>query len=460
MLTKRLLAASLALTMLLPLAACGKDGEETQTTPHTDKVTMPTVIEDEENPIEKLPEGENEIIWMSHYDLNPSANVDRDVALTLFEDVYGGKIKYSQTSWNTRFDDLANAIMSNKDVPDIFPYEWIAVPCGVSKNMYQPIDSIVDFDDPLWVDVKQDAEIYAINGKHYVAPFYFDISLWLFYQKDKLADAGIADPYELYLEGNWTWDTFEEISAQWADLGEDYYPLTGAFADRFVPTTGQTLIVNDNGTFVDNTSHPDIERAMAWLYDYAKNGWIYDTYLGEPVNAFSSSVNILFDGIGPWAGLNDYTPTDENHGWGAVCIPLDPNTNEKICVSDMKAHMWVNGSTKDKAVKCWFECNRIAQTDEEYKAVDEQKFWANNPYWTQEMYDMYTEMKSPEFKKAFDFGYGVSDTIANNAMDRLYFSVTRSTDGVQNTYASVRADWQGFIQSELDAVNAAVAAME
>lgn len=449
---KRLLAASMAAIMALSLCACGKEEDESS---HVDQVTLPPVEETEE--IEKLPEGQNEITWMSHYDLNPGAGIDRSVALTLFEDVYGGKINYNQTTWGSRFDDLANAIMAARS-PDIFPYEWLAIPQGISKEIYQPIDSIVDFTDPLWSDVKDDADHYAINGVHYIAPFYFDISHWFFYRKDEMIENGIDDPYQLYLEGNWNWDTFRQICDEWSALGEEYIPANGAFGSDLVQTTGQTMVINDGGVFIDNTDHPDIERAEAFLYDLAKDGLIYDTYLGETAAAFANATKIAFLGIGPWAGMNENTP-GEDHGWGAVCIPLDPNTNEKICVPDMKAHMWVNGSTKDLAVKTWFECNRVAQTDEEYRNIDEQKFWANNPNWTEEMYAMYTEMCSSEFTKSFDFGYGVSTLIANTILPRFYESVYKSTDGVQNTYAQIRAEYQPVLQTELDAINEAMASL-
>ena len=53
--------------------------------------------------------------------------------------------------------------------------------------------------------------------------------------------------------------------------------------------------------------------------------------------------------------------------WRAVPVPSDPNTDEKYMTSDMTAYMWVRGSTAKEAVKCWYECCRMANTDETYK---------------------------------------------------------------------------------------------
>ena len=54
----------------------------------------------------------SEIVWFSFYDINPTASADKDIGvdLALFQTKYNGKITYRQTTWETKFDDLANAI--------------------------------------------------------------------------------------------------------------------------------------------------------------------------------------------------------------------------------------------------------------------------------------------------------------------------------------------------------------
>ena len=42
--------------------------------------------------------------------------------------------------------------------------------------MYQPIDSIVDFSQPLWSATKDTADQFMLNGKHYVAPLGYSAS--------------------------------------------------------------------------------------------------------------------------------------------------------------------------------------------------------------------------------------------------------------------------------------------
>lgn len=46
-------------------------------------------------------------------------------------------------------------------------------PANCIKEMFQPVDDIVDFDSAMWSDVKDVAEQFTLNGKHFVAPINF-----------------------------------------------------------------------------------------------------------------------------------------------------------------------------------------------------------------------------------------------------------------------------------------------
>lgn len=110
---------------------------------------------------------------------------------------------------------LAAAITANKDIPDIFKYEWLAFPSQVVKDMYQPIDSIVDFSQPLWSATKDTADQFMLNGKHYVAPLGYSASAMLCYDKDIIDAEGLDDPYELYVNNEWTWKNWEDIMSSY-----------------------------------------------------------------------------------------------------------------------------------------------------------------------------------------------------------------------------------------------------
>jgi multiple sugar transport system substrate-binding protein len=148
--------------------------------------------------------------WMGIYDLNPTNDSpERSAELALFEDTYGATIEYIPTTSDKRFDDLATAILGGQS-PDIFVYEWRSFPYDISKGQYQSIDSLIDWDDPMWADVKDVADQFVWQGEHYIAPlgYAFSDTQILMYNAEMVEEQGLDDPYELYLNGEWDWDAF------------------------------------------------------------------------------------------------------------------------------------------------------------------------------------------------------------------------------------------------------------
>lgn len=159
---KKAAALLMALTMTAAVTACGggdsgSDSANATTTEATTTTESQTEWTGDNIEVEGLDEEEKgdvdisgqTIKYLGISDINPTnSNPERSVPLTLFEDTYGAKVEYIATTSSTKFTDLANLIMSG-DSPDIFLYEWMAFPYGVSKGQYQPIDDLVDFSKPM-----------------------------------------------------------------------------------------------------------------------------------------------------------------------------------------------------------------------------------------------------------------------------------------------------------------------
>ena len=96
-----------------------------------------------------------------------------------------------------------------------------------------------------------------------------------------------------------------------------------------------------------------------------KDGLILNGWVGSARDCFNQ--NCLFYAMGDWAYTGNQTPK-EGENWGVVPIPQYDDNQQKITTSDMTAFMWVKGSTRSEAVKCWFECVRASKTDPKYKS--------------------------------------------------------------------------------------------
>ncbi|MBO5448812.1 MAG: extracellular solute-binding protein [Ruminococcus sp.] len=464
---KRILAGTLAVLSAFSVASCGnsKDSGKDKESSYVQKVEVASTDD-----ISTIPEGApTELEWLSYFDLNPTrAEPEKRTDVTLFEE-RGGSIKYSQTSSMDKYDKLASRLMAD-DPPDMFWYEaGMTFPANCVKDMFQPVDEIVNFDDPLWTDVKDVAEQYTLNGKHYVAPVKFLAQSVLTYDKDMVEAAGLDDPYEIYTNGEWDWDTWYDMMTEYVEGGSDEderYGVNGWFAPFIFHSTGKTLIQYDaeNDMYVSNLDDADFSRATDLLYNIQKNGLYYADWVGQAGDCFKK--NILFYAMGPWAASGVHKPK-EGDNWAIVPMPKDPNSDTLYSTPEMNAYMWIKGSEKPDAMKCWMECAKIVQTDEKYLATEREKFFVNNPTWTDQMYDMaYVELVSDKFERIVDVGYGISTTLSNNdaatndtkeaVIPYMYTSVMKTDEnGSQYTWTQLIETYRPVIDSELKTFNEA-----
>lgn len=458
---KRVIAGAFALAMALSAASCGSKKEDKDSSSF--EATNNVKVEDDEK-ISAIPEGSaTELLYLGEGDLNPTAgNPETSTELTLFQK-RGGSIKYSATTHDERFDKLAAAITANKDVPDIFKYEWIAFPSQIVREMYQPIDSIVDFESDIWSPTKDVADQFVLKGEHYVAPVGYEASAMLCYDNSVIESEGLDDPYQLYLDGEWTWSSWENIMTDYVGNASDTerYGVNGFFKNHFVQQTGKRLVEYDadSNTFVNNLKDPDIEKAENMLYDMNKKGLILGGWIGSANDCFSQ--NCLFYAMGDWAYTGNSGPK-EGDNWAIVPIPASDDNPQKITTSNMTAYMWVKGSDKADAVKCWFECNRVAKTDPKYAETNKEKFMENNPYWTEEMYNVRSDVISDDYMMIFDYIFGISNTLGDEKSfdgnqklaDYIYGAVASTDeDGNQPTWAQIREQYSATVDSEIKDMN-------
>lgn len=470
---KRILAGTVALISAFSIAACGKSGSDKEdSSSYVDKVDVMDTDEvtDIVQDIEPIPEGaDGELKWLSYFDINPTRKApEKRTDLTLFESK-GGKITYEQVSSVEKYEQLAARLMANNP-PDMFWYEQkMTFPANCVKEMFQPVDEIVDFDTPLWSGVKDTADQFMLNGEHYVAPIKFVPNSVLTYDKDMIAAAGLEDPYDLYLDGDWDWNTWYDMMDEYcsgASADEERYGVNGWFACFIFQSTGKTLITYDadKDEYVSNLDDADFSRATDLLYNIKKQNMYYPDWIGQSRDAFKK--NILFYAMGPWASTESHTPK-EGDNWGIVPMPKDPNADKLYTTVEINAYMWVKGSTKTDAMRCWNECARIVNVQDEYIQTEKDKFFENNPYWTEEMYEMaYEEVTSDNYVHMIDPGYGISTVLSDDdaalndtkeaVIPYLYSSVMKEDEnGAQYTWTQLRESYSTTVESELKTFNEA-----
>ncbi|MGN0586969.1 MAG: ABC transporter substrate-binding protein, partial [Oscillospiraceae bacterium] len=362
---KKIAAGVMAVATLMSLTACG-GGNSAETTVSTEATTEKTEwtgdnidVTTEEGELDTSVDISGKTLkWMGTYDLNPTNDSpERSTELALFEDTYGASIEYIPTTSDKRFDDLATAIVGGTS-PDIFVYEWRAFPYDISKGQYQPIDSLIDWEDPMWADVKESADQFLWKGEHYIAPlgYAFNDTQVLMYNQRIIEEEGFEDPYTLYTQGEWNWDTFTDMMKTFVENGSDRYGIGGWWANAFVFTAGETMVTYDGDKFYNNMNSAKIERAQSVIEDIFKNNLVKRGWIGGE-SAFTSN-DLLFYSMGTWAydAAAQSMPDDVIQ---IVPFPKDSESDKYYVSNKIHAYMWVKGSENGDCVKAWFDCNRL-----------------------------------------------------------------------------------------------------
>ena len=461
---KKLTAGILALSLTASLTACGGSSDSgSATTGDTTTADVTTTAATEwtgdDIEVDALDEtldvdiSGKTLKWLGIYDLNPTNDSpERSPELALFEDTYGAKIEYMPTTSDKRFDDLATSILGGTS-PDIFAYEWRTFPYDISKGQYQAIDSLVNWDDPKWADVKDTADSFIWKGEHYIAPlgYSFNDTQVLMYNKTTMADNGFEDPYELYLNGEWDWNTFVDMMKTYVesnDSGSERYGIGVWWANAFVYTSGETMVTYDGTKFGNNLRSQKIERAQGVLEDIFKNNLIKRGWIGGE-SAFVDD-SILFYSMGTWA-YNAAAKSCPDDVIQIVPFPKDPDSDKYYVSNKVFAYMWVKGSENADCVKAWFDCNRTVNYDEKYVEATKEKFLKNNDGWTSEMYDIAMNFYDPDqFVQAYDYGYGLSTYMSDTLMTVLY-------EGIANEqfedWVQAREEYYSIVDEEIKVYN-------
>lgn len=377
------------------------------------------------------------ITWLADYDLNPQNNQDRSAALSLFEDIYGAHINFVYADSNEKFIRLASMILSGDEV-DMFPYELNALPDGVVKGQYEPLDpyfDIMEIDSGLWDGMRDTIDMFEYNGSHYVVPYAVSNPILITYSRKLMKSEGLDDPYELYLDGKWDWDAMMKMMEKFvskAESGQTRYGINGCFGQAVIRSTGHTVVKYEDGKFINNINDSAIEKAENFMQKIVSK----NLYNSSWSDCFPSSNSTLFYAMGDWS-LGKSNAQNPESDLMAVPFPKAPDAEKNYLCCDFSAKMLVRGSQKGEAVAAYIRCERLAAAHEDYKelakqeALSVQKTDSGNPrpFVTEEQYDaVQSYLESENISPVFDFGYGMGERMYGDG------DYTYETRGVMNNF--------------------------
>lgn len=413
---KRYMASLTAFAAVFSLFSCQNNAKKS-----TVNKDLDPKIREELNDIvsnEELLTGELEnkkIKWMATWDINPGpTGKNVPIELALFQERYGGEIEYYAVTWENRYDKLAVAIQSGEGIDFFSASDSDAFPKG-AKGMFAPIDDYIDFDSPLWSDVKDVNDSIMWNGNHYVAVvFVTGDNCAVIYNRDTIEEACLEDPAVLYEQGNWTWDTFEDMLIKFVDKDNKKFGIDGWwFEFGLMSTTGVPPVTIENQKLVNNLGAPAMERVQNYLYELYNKDCIAictESFGSKDMPNYIGEGKTLFYPCGLYQFYCEPEQWQKKFGENAFFVPMpkDPEADEYYVPTGMDAFVMVKGGQNPEGVAKYLDCKRYTLLNDKVRSIADEQM-VEDYGWSQDMIDMKDSMQSlAEENPVYDFSKGVS----------------------------------------------------
>lgn len=452
-------AVFISALLIMALTACGDvNSESSENTGVDANPELRNIINQRISESDLLEDTELEnktIKWLSDWDINPSYNGENKSAeVVAFEEKYGGNIEWIKCTYEDRYEQLAKLINSGEGIDFFYAGNMDAFPRGTVRGMFVPVDDYIDFSLPLWQDVQEVNDSLIWQDSHYctVLQTTGDKTVCV-YNRKTIQEAGFTDPAELYANGEWDWNAFQNMLNSFADNENQRYGLDGWwFEFGLMETTGIVPVSVSNGKLVNNIGSEAMERVQNFLYNLSQTdciaicsddyGWdVHPEYIGEG--------KLLFYPVGLY---EFYKPAEE---WKSmfgedvffVPMPKDPNADEYYIPVGMEGYMLVKGGQNPEGTAKFFECKRFALLDKETKSAADRQFKSDYG-WTDEMVEMQRSLQELADKNpVLDVSVGVSADCG----ELIDTNLRLSAKGVpwSETYDSINS----VLQTYIDEVN-------
>ena len=465
---KKLLAGAMALTITAGLSACASEGgdsgaaetttaEVTTTAAITTDINTETLAAEEADALapalaqlQDVELANKEIKWLAHYDINPGTNgASKKVELELFERKYGGSIKWYQTTYENRYNDLSTYVLGGEGI-DFYASDTGNLPKGIISGMFQSVDDYIDINSDIWQNTAEAMKAYNFGGKHFMFVTNTRANYYVYYNKETIEANGLDDPWDLYKAGNWNWDTFKGMLEEFVDEENDQWGLDNWFNElALLYSSGVSTIQAVDGQLKCNLNDATMEKAMNFQYD------LYNSGLVLPAEQFNWAIQPQMMGEGRqlfwiggyWEAEGDpsvWTHQIAPENLGFVPTP-SPAGSDPYQAATLEGYVLCKGAQNPEGVARFAECTIVAVNDPDSIAISERKIMDDSK-WPQELLDRFNEINDLAKKyPVVDLASGCSTDIASY-----------TTDGVGNV--GVRAafhgtDWATMRESIADTID-------
>lgn len=373
-------------------------------------------------------EGETLTVW-TWWDMSE----DELVLKEEFEELTGATLEWVIVAWADYKEKLVSSVSAGTG-PDIVFFGPEAMPTYINKEIILPVSDYVDFEKPAFTtyypQVKKILDYFTMDGKIYALSNLGPGSHKLYYRKDLLENAGLEDPYELFLNGEWTWDKwFELMEDVTQDLdGDGQNDVWGFDAwmgiQQFVYTNGSNFVID--GKFAANT--PEFIEAIEYYRKLKQSDYIWKPWedgKDPQINLISGST--AFNYWGAWEIDNFRENIGDNLGF--VPFPKGPSAKTDMAdYYDSTVCGIAASSANPELAGLWFEYTRTPATIEEWEEhQEEQKQLDIEKFGSEELAELAYYMGSEAVLDAMP-SYPGLEAVINSMIDDKEKSVTQAAN--------------------------------
>lgn len=461
---KKCLVAAFALTMCMGVASCSSNSSSSKNN------KAQSFTDDQKKKIDALKDQlpdkdlkDKTVTWIAHYDINPGEGQPDHAGLTLFKEKYDGTVAYKKTTWDNRYTDLTRYVSTNNS-PDFFPADDMdAFPKGAIKNMFDPIDDVVDLNSDIWKSTKETCDAFMFNGKHYVAATGVAPRYVCVYNQKTIEDNQLDDPQTLYENDQWTFSKFAAMCEEFTDQTADKYGLDGYFYSMALnDTCGVPLVSIENGKVVSNLEDAKVAKIQEKMYQLQKkdvcfpranNSW-KPRGDGKDGEGIGSNLT-LFEPIGLYA--LEAKPSDVKlfgdiaaNEIKFVPMPRMDDSDKYYSSAKVTGYLMCKKATNPEGFAALMDCLKItADTTEDIR--NEQL--KNDLGWTDDMLKMREECyKVTKENPVYDFSYGVSSEL-RDVMENQVNNATMITGGNTKTWTACVQEYKTYVNKLIEQAN-------
>ena len=165
----------------------------------------------------------------------------------------------------------------------------------------------------------------ALNGSA-MSTFYV-----MFFNKNILQQKGVTkDPYQLWKEGNWNWETCLDIAQKTTDNSKGETGMTITYQNYWMLSAGQDFVLADKSGLKNNIKNEDLLNAWYHAWDMIYTHKVVDTSFTDKAPFYSGKAAMFGGGSYMMQAKGEnYVPKNMPEGsWGVVPFPspkgIDP----------------------------------------------------------------------------------------------------------------------------------------